>query len=1035
MGGFGTTGRWTAPIMIMCAGATTAAEPAPTIGPSPAWVRDSAIPKINSAASEQPFQILLSSSQQRMWGDGSEIYGRTITMPQTTAGLQAVGNITIPWNSERSDLTIHHVSLRRGKEIIDLLKGQELTVLRRENNLENSTLDGVRTVVLQAPGLQVGDMVDVAITVRERPGTIRARPEAIIAVAETYPVGLIERRILIESGTNFDYKVDPSLSAMRKSKIGTQTELSLSRTNYVPVKLPDNLPLRYRAPLIQVSSYRSWPEVVAVMRPLFDSARAPAPNSAVLVEADLIAKTSPSPEARMLAALRLAQEKVRYVALSLGEGSHIPASADQTWTRKFGDCKGKVALLLAMLDRLQISAEPMLTNSQASELLTERLPTLAAFDHVVVRAQVAGHTYILDPTNYGQRTLDELKKAAFVSGLPLVANAALIAIPASPPSIPLTETNLEWDASKGFDQHVPYRATITYRGATASLFRAVQAAAPDRAALEDYLKQAMPAIENEHLKVVAIDAEGKHGEYSVRFAGKAPMSWDRDSAGRRFWFDHSVPSWKVDFQRKTGAWKEMPVTLSYPVWERSSETIVLPEKGAGFKLRGEPIDVRIAGTQITRTLALSTDRATVTSDFRRTTREISAEEARQAVAPLDRIEKDNASIVAPKNYVVSRAEVKALMSESASDYGAYLKRARLMMDQSNRAEALAALDNAIKLDPTRPEAPALQSVNHFVMRRFTEARAALAKAVANNADDEDTLRARSLLAWHDGDTELATRSIDKAIEINPHTSYYSIRSNFRAGLGRYDEALVDVRRAVEVAGGHPKHVAVARIEAASGKLTEALLTLDAAAKETRSDESDVGTLLVMKGDYLNRLGRQAEARASYKAALANVRRLLVEQIKLSSPAFDLEEPDFELELLTSTRNYEEAAALIKRIMAGKKYPSATHFAQRASIHLMSGNYQAAVDDARSALDLDPSDNSANLALAVGYVRLGRLADAVNQARLALKDNPGDALLHYTRAVARAGLNEQAGARDDFAAARRMRFDVALDPMFLGLRPQ
>ena len=60
---------------------------------------------------------------------------------------------------------------------------------------------------------------------------------------------------------------------------------------------------------------------------------------------------------------KVAQERVRYVALLLDEGAYVPAGADETWERKFGDCKGKTVLLLALLDRLGIAAEPMLIST------------------------------------------------------------------------------------------------------------------------------------------------------------------------------------------------------------------------------------------------------------------------------------------------------------------------------------------------------------------------------------------------------------------------------------------------------------------------------------------------------------------------------------------------------------------------------------------------------------------------------------------------------------------------------------------------
>ena len=139
-------------------------------------------------------------------------------------------------------------------------------------------------------------------------------------------------------------------------------------------------------------------------------------------------------------------------------------------------------MLLALLDRLGITAEPLLTSSEMSSLLGGRLPSLYAFDHVVVRARISDRYYVLDPTNYGQRTLEELSNPAFEWGLPTTTGSQLWQIPRALPSRPLKESEIVWDASKGFDQQVPFTATLTYRGRTASLVRALQAAAPDRSA-------------------------------------------------------------------------------------------------------------------------------------------------------------------------------------------------------------------------------------------------------------------------------------------------------------------------------------------------------------------------------------------------------------------------------------------------------------------------------------------------------------------------------------------------------------------------
>lgn len=402
-----------------------------------------------------------------------------------------------------------------------------------------------------------------------------------------------------------------------------------------------------------------------------------------------------------------------------------------------------------------------------------------------------------------------------------------------------------------------------------------------------------------------------------------------------------------------------------------------------------------------------------------------------ASLPLDKIDDNVASIVAPKNYVVSRAEVKALIKEPAADYDSYVTRARLLMDQAERAHALGELDKAIKIDAARATAPALQAINYFYMGRYADARAALAKAGASDPDNQDTLRASSLVAWLDGDNARAIRLIDKAIEKGPNfDGYYWIRGRIRAGMGRYDEALADIRRAVELSDEPKSLFVVAQIEAASGQLTQALTIIDQAEKDGNLDD---GQLLVLRGDYLTLLGRQTDARLAYQTAKDHFRTYIYAQIRTASPKAVLPNPDVDYQLLMATRNYLEAEPLIERVIKGQRYPSASNLAKRASLRLMIGKYEAAIIDALNALDLDPSSEEAKLSLALGYVRVGKFGDAVKQATLALKTNEHNPALHYIRAAARAGLNDQAGAIQDFTTARRLRFDIDLDPTFLGLK--
>ena len=142
---------------------------------------------------------------------------------------------------------------------------------------------------------------------------------------------------------------------------------------------------------------------------------------------------------------------MRYVALLMGSGDYIPASAETTWSRRFGDCKAKTALLTGILRELGVTAVPVLVSSTAGDGLDQRLPMLAAFDHVIVRATIGPRDYYLDGTRSGDSRIDRLPIPYYRWGLPLVANAKLVPMVPAPLARPQTDTLIYLDASAGGD--------------------------------------------------------------------------------------------------------------------------------------------------------------------------------------------------------------------------------------------------------------------------------------------------------------------------------------------------------------------------------------------------------------------------------------------------------------------------------------------------------------------------------------------------------------------------------------------------------
>lgn len=636
---------------ILAAGSgALAAEPFPTTGPVPAWVVAPPVPPVDPSAGDAPFQFLMSSAQERIVADGVEHYIEYAAVPLTTGGLQALGNVTLPWNVERTDLVLHKVAIRRGGATIDLLESAETLVLRRENNLEKAMLDGTRTVVIPAWGLQVGDILSVAFTYKTKPSSLALKPEELQNLVAPVPIGWMERRLLVADDVKLHWKLSPSIAPPEIVRRAGMTEHRFVATKVKPVPSPSFAPSRYALPLIQVTGYGDWSAVADLLRPLFDKSRRPGPASPLLREADRIAAAASDPGDRMLAALRLAQEQVRYVALLLGEGAYVPIGADDTWLRKFGDCKGKTSLLLALLDRLGIEAEPMLVSNEHDDRLKEQLPSLLLFDHVLVRARIGGKTYYLDAVGYGQRTLDELEITPFSHGLALRRGAGLEELVQGQLAAPTRESSLVWDGSKGLEGEVPFEATLTLRGTAAAAMRAKLSGSTDTVQFDSGLKQLVPRIHNDKLTILEKRPEDPSGSFVVRFGGKAAMDWSPFEGRRdpRYALTQSTLTWQPDFDRSEGPGKDWPIFIgSDPHWERMTETLILPDGGKGYSLEASELDKSVAGSQIRRTVTKSGERVTMIADFRHLKREISAEEARAAAPVLEAISRDYAYVVAP----------------------------------------------------------------------------------------------------------------------------------------------------------------------------------------------------------------------------------------------------------------------------------------------------------------------------------------------------------------------------------------------------
>ena len=641
-------------VALLWASAASAesADKQPDRGPLPSWVQRTTIPAPDPARADAPIQFLLLESQTKLGVDSEETYFEMVMKPQTVGGLQGLSTITLPWNVARTDMTVHAIEALRDGKPIDLIKDKPFTILRRESKLEAAQINGVRSVVLPVRGLEMGDTVRISVTYRAAPSKLTARSEDLSKWQPPFPVELLDRRIIVPKGVPIKWRVGERAPTPTVTETPTATVYYFAEKKAEPKKFPNSLPVRAQADDVQFTAYQTWAEVVDGHVDMYKSARKTAPGSPLSLEADKIAAATTDPTKRMMMALRLVQDRVRYVAMLLGDGAYAPTSADESWEARYGDCKAKSVLLLALLDRLGITAEPMYVHSTSGEAIEKRLPSLATFDHVIVKAIVGGKPYFLDGTEYGHRVPGEVAAATFGYGLPIVTGAQPEKIPAYVAAEPTMDTVVEWDGSKQLVGEVPFKAKLTLRGPMAVAARQKKTVAEKEGEFDEDIKNYVKGIPNEKIEIVSRSDDPTTGDYSFEFKGSYEMAWDEyeDRKGLRFPFDNDASKWNAEFERDEGAFKDAPVQLNPAYWQRQTETVILPST-KGFRVDdAKPIDRTIAGSRIWRTISLEGNRVTSVSNFRHIEPTITAEAARGAEDEIQAIGENWAYLVAPRSF-------------------------------------------------------------------------------------------------------------------------------------------------------------------------------------------------------------------------------------------------------------------------------------------------------------------------------------------------------------------------------------------------
>lgn len=390
-------------LLSVLSAAVAGAEERLRIAPPSRWVEPLPVDPGRSASAAETrsdSQLLLVDTQDnRLHPSRREFYKHVAWRILSPAGVQSGSTVQIDFDPSFDTLVIHSVRRHRDGTVTDLLDPAAIKVVQREQNLERHLYDGTRTALLFLEDTRVGDVIEYACTLIGGHPVFSGHFVRTLPLQSDVPIGLLRYRLLQPQGRPLYHRVRGQIDEPRRRRIDGRDEYEWIWRD-VPASDPEPAtPLWYDPTArFDASDFADWAAVAQWAAPLYRAPSAPA----VKRRAAEIRAGAVGVAAQARAAVHFVQDEIRYLGITMGQGSHVPSAPELVLERRFGDCKDKSALLVALLRELGLEADVALVHTTRRAHVADELPSPLAFDHAIVRARIGDRTYWIDATESDQ---------------------------------------------------------------------------------------------------------------------------------------------------------------------------------------------------------------------------------------------------------------------------------------------------------------------------------------------------------------------------------------------------------------------------------------------------------------------------------------------------------------------------------------------------------------------------------------------------------------------------------------------------------
>lgn len=470
-----------------------------------------------------------------------------------------------------------------------------------------------RVITLTFPRLEEGDLIEIRYRIADR-GTVNQIGAGYFGeveyLGETIPV--LASRLVIDAPVSRPVRYElvhvPSPPA-------TSTEAREDRAITVidfpslPAyrQLPSAPPFIERVPYATLGTIEDWNALGRTYAALI--AKQTVIDADIRAAVQEVISGARTPREKVEAIYAWVIENTRYVALEFGIHALKPYEVTSVFRRRFGDCKDKAALMVAMLREAGIGANVVVLRTSDLGLPDTTIPSLSYFNHAIV--YIPSEDLFLDGTvlHHGPTETPRLDLGAL--GLIIDAGAEgggrLVVTPAATPTS--AETRYAAEVQLAPDGEATVKGRVVAFGESAAEERTHFRLNDERGAtLSSRLRRVYSDISltGSSFGSLELDAIPVSYEFRARVPRFARLEGSTLRAPTSF-FPLGLPVEAVSPGR------EIPLQLPQPFLMSSELTLEIPE---GWSLSGTPRTGELASRWGTVTLGVDTDRRVVRVETR-----------------------------------------------------------------------------------------------------------------------------------------------------------------------------------------------------------------------------------------------------------------------------------------------------------------------------------------------------------------------------------------------------------------------------------